>query len=74
MTLEAFRLLTIYLKPVLPKVAQGVEEFLGVKPMNWASVSEPLPVNGTIQPYKHLMTRVDPKLIDVLLESNRAPQ
>jgi methionyl-tRNA synthetase len=73
-TLEAFRLLTIYLKPILPKVAEGVEAFLGTPELNWSSVNTPLSAEKAIAPYKHLMTRVDPKLIDVLLEANRATQ
>ena len=72
-TLEAFRMLTIYLKPVLPKVAAGVEEFLGLPAQNWSDIGTPLSATGTIAPYKHLMTRVDPKLIDDLLDANRAP-
>jgi methionyl-tRNA synthetase len=70
-TLEAFRILTIYLKPVLPKVAEGVEAFLGTPELNWNSVNMPLSAEQTISPYKHLMARVDPKLIDTLLEANR---
>jgi methionyl-tRNA synthetase len=34
--INAFRLLTIYLKPVLPKLAEGVEAFLGVAPLAWS--------------------------------------
>jgi methionyl-tRNA synthetase len=70
-TLEAFRILTIYLKPVLPKVAEGVEAFLGTPELNWNSVNTPLSAEQTISPYKHLMARVDQKLIDTLLEANR---
>jgi methionyl-tRNA synthetase len=71
-TLEAFRVLTIYLKPVLPKVAEGVEAFLGTPELDWNSVNTPLSPEQTISPYKHLMARVDLKLIDTLLEANRA--
>ena len=70
-TLEAFRILTIYLKPVIPEVAAGVESFLNIEPLSWDSVKNSLSEDRLIQPYKHLMTRVDPKLIDTLLEANR---
>jgi len=71
-TLEAFRILTIYLKPVLPNVAKGVEAFLGTNELSWSSVHQPLSETQPISAYQHLMTRVDPKLIDTLLEANRA--
>ena len=34
-SLNVFRLLTIYLKPVLPKVAEAVEHFLRIAPLQW---------------------------------------
>ena len=36
--LEMFRLLTLYLKPVLPKLAGEIEQFLNVAPLTWAAV------------------------------------
>jgi methionyl-tRNA synthetase len=67
--LELFRILTIYLKPVLPKVAEDVEEFLALaKPLVWEDVATPLKPGHTVQPYKHLVSRIDPKQIDQLLE------
>ena len=36
MSLEAFRLLSLALKPVLPKLAESVEAFLGIEPLVWA--------------------------------------
>src|SRR5205085_2486656 len=38
--IEAFRLLTIYLKPVLPALAQQVESFLRVEPMRFADADK----------------------------------
>jgi methionyl-tRNA synthetase len=66
--LELFRILTIYLKPVLPQMAADVEEFLGVKPLDWEDVATPLKPGHKVQPYKHLVSRIDPKQIDALLE------
>ena len=68
--INAFRLLTIYLKPVLPKVAQDVEAFLDVAPLQWADAQQPL-LGHTIKPYQHLMQRVDPVLVDKLIEANK---
>ena len=69
-TLEAFRALSLYLKPVLPKVAEGVETFLSLKPMRWQDINTPLSSEHPIQPYQHLMTRVEPAQIDSLLAAN----
>ncbi|MCF2133054.1 MULTISPECIES: methionine--tRNA ligase [Mycetohabitans] len=70
-SLEAFRLLTLALKPVLPKLAESVETFLSIEPLTWADVTVPLSSARPIRPYQHLMQRVDPKQIDALLAANR---
>jgi len=69
-TLEAFRLLSLYLKPVLPQVTAGVEEFLSVPAMCWNDVKTPLSSQNPIKPYKHLMTRVEAPQIEALLAAN----
>jgi methionyl-tRNA synthetase len=69
--IEAFRLLTLYLKPVLPKLAEQVEAFLGIAPLAWDDVDTPLPEGHAIDTYNHLMKRIDPKLLDTLVEANK---
>jgi methionyl-tRNA synthetase len=69
--LNLFRLLTIYLKPVLPKLAADVEAFLGIAPLAWTDAANLLPGEHVIGEYKHLATRVERKQIDALLEANR---
>ncbi|HTH75329.1 MAG TPA: methionine--tRNA ligase [Trinickia sp.] len=70
-SLEAFRLLTIALKPVLPALAAKVEAFLGIAPLSWADADTPLSSKQPINAYQHLMTRIDPKQIEALVEANR---
>ena len=70
--IEAFRVLTIYLKPVLPALAVQVEAFLQVPPLNFADVARSLG-SHRIGDYKHLMQRVDAKLLDALFEPPEAP-
>jgi methionyl-tRNA synthetase len=65
--IEAFRLLAIYLKPVLPALAAKVEEFLQVPAFTFADVANPLGAH-VIGAYTHLMQRVDTKLLDALFE------
>jgi methionyl-tRNA synthetase len=68
--INAFRLLTIYLKPVLPKLASDVEAFLNITPLQWDDANRLL-LGHAIQPYTHLMTRIDAKQIDTLVEANK---
>ena len=70
-SLEAFRLLTIALKPVLPALAAKVEAFLGIGALAWADADTPLSSTQPINAYQHLMTRIDPKLIEALIAANR---
>ncbi len=65
--IEAFRLLTIYLKPVMPALAAQVEGFLKVEPLAWADAARALGTH-TIGAYQHLMQRVDAKQLEALLE------
>ena len=70
--IEAFRVLTIYLKPVLPAVAAQVESFLRVEPLAFADAARALGAHR-IGEYKHLMQRVDPALLDALLTPPAPP-
>ncbi len=70
--IEAFRLLTIYLKPVLPALAAQVEAFLHVEPLVFADASRAIG-GHKIGEYKHLMQRIDPKAMDALFEPPAAP-
>ena len=70
--IEAFRLLTLYLKPVLPALAAQVEAFLKIDPLKWADTARAMGAH-TIGDYKHLMQRVDAKLLDALFEPPAAP-
>jgi len=70
--LEAFRVLTVYLKPVLPALAAKVESFLRVEPLAWHDAARAIG-GHTIGAYQHLMQRVDTKLLDALFEPPAAP-
>jgi methionyl-tRNA synthetase len=66
--IEAFRVLTVYLKPVLPALAVQVEGFLQVPPLAWSDAQHALREH-TIGEYKHLMQRVDPKQLEALFDA-----
>jgi len=69
--LNLFRLLTLYLKPVLPKLAHEVEAFLSIPPLVWDDAASILAPGHVIHPYRHLMQRVDVKMTDALVAANR---
>ena len=65
--IEAFRLLTIYLKPILPALAAQVEAFLQVPPLQFADAGRALGAHR-IAHYQHLMQRVDASKLEALFE------
>jgi methionyl-tRNA synthetase len=70
--IEAFRVLTIYLKPVLPGVAVQVEQFLRVAPLQFSDAARVLGAH-TIGEYQHLMQRIDPLKLDALFDAPQPP-
>jgi methionyl-tRNA synthetase len=69
--LEMFRLLTIYLKPILPAIASKIEEFLNVPALGWNDVQTSLQTGHVINTYQHLITRLESKQIEAMVEANK---
>ena len=69
--INIFKALTGLLKPVLPALAAQVETFLAIAPLGWDTLLAPLPAGHAIGAYSHLMTRIERKQVDALLEANR---
>ncbi|HYU69494.1 MAG TPA: methionine--tRNA ligase subunit beta, partial [Burkholderiales bacterium] len=67
-TINLFRILTIYLKPVLPSLATQAEAFLNVAPLSWEDLFRPLEPGHRINQYRHLITRVEEKQLDALFD------
>ena len=69
--LEGFKYLTLFLSPILPDVTRRAFDFLGFDgPLVWGERARPV---TTIRKYEHLMTRVDPKMLDALFEPPAPP-
>ncbi len=69
--LNAFRLLALYLKPVLPALAEQVEDFLELPTERWDSHVE-LMLGRRIKSYRHLAIRVEVRQIEALIGENQA--
>jgi methionyl-tRNA synthetase len=72
--INLFRVLTVYLKPVLPKLAADAERFLGIAPLQWSDAAKLLPAGHRIREYRHLLTRVEAKQLDQLFDAASVPQ
>jgi len=70
MGLNLFRLLIIYLKPVLPVMAKKTEQFLNVEAFSWEDSQTPL-LAHEINKFKPLMTRVEQEHIDAMIEKSK---
>lgn len=68
--INAFTMLTAYLAPVLPKVAENAAKFLNLEAITWANTRETLGEHA-INKYEHLMQRVEQKQVDDLIEANK---
>ncbi|HLR17577.1 MAG TPA: methionine--tRNA ligase [Alcanivoracaceae bacterium] len=66
--INVFRLLVLYLKPVLPELASQAETFLNIEPLTWADVDSTLQ-NHTLKRFKPLMQRIDKKHLDALMQA-----
>ena len=72
-TLEAFRVLTVYLTPILPALSTQVEIFLDAPCSRWVDVEQALGEAHAIAPYQHLMQRVELQQLDALFEPPAPP-
>lgn len=69
--INTFRLLIIYLKPVLPAMAAQAEEFLNVSELNWADLDSLL-LEHEIKKFKPLMTRVEADKVQAMVTETQA--
>ena len=60
--IEMFRILQIFLKPILPNSAAKAEEFLNTDPLLWADLDKPL-FGKSIKPFKKLLDRIEIKTV-----------
>jgi methionyl-tRNA synthetase len=68
--LNLFRVLALGLKPVLPWICTRAAEFLNSEDARWDSISKPL-LAHRINEYQPLLTRIDPKHIEAMIEASK---
>ena len=69
--INAFRILTVYLSPVLPELAKKAAVFLNIPELIWADSTSVLPAGHVIHNYVHLMQRVEQQQVDDLIAANK---
>ncbi len=69
MGINLFRILSIYLKPVLPSLSKQIEVFLNCEPLQWHHLKFPL-TEHAINPFKPLMKRVELKQVEAMVASS----
>jgi methionyl-tRNA synthetase len=71
--INMFRCLAIFLKPVLPEMAEKAEAFLNVQPLIWADAEAPL-LGHTISKFKPLLQRIETAQIEKMVEASKQPE
>ena len=67
-----FRILIIYLKPILPDIAAKSETFLNCTNMRWEDIADPL-VNHKLEKFKPMLSRLEDKTVQKLITDNAMP-
>ena len=70
MGLNLFRLLMIFLAPILPRTAQLAGDFLGCGALQWKDLHEPL-LDCRVSPYQPLLTRVESDKVNAMIEASK---
>ncbi|MDT4332114.1 methionine--tRNA ligase [Methylomonas sp. MS20] len=70
MGLNLFRLLVVYLRPVIPTLAANAEAFLNIPPQGWPADAQPL-TDHAINAFTPLMTRVEADKIAAIVEASK---
>jgi methionyl-tRNA synthetase len=71
--LNVFRILSIYLKPLLPVYVSKVEKLFGEAPYTWFNVAQIL-TDTTLKEYEHLAVRIDPVKVAAVVEETKKLQ
>ena len=86
-SIAGFKLLTVFLKPILPTIAAQAEQYLNCASLTWQDAELPMDVEKFLPTghefisrqhpfgqFQSLMTRVDPKQLDILFDMPTTPE
>ena len=74
-TIHYFKILTIFLKPVIPSISKNAEVFLNSSNLRWNDLNEDnFYESFQINKYNHLFKRIDIKMIDKILDNKPSNQ
>lgn len=71
--LNFFRQITVYLSPILPRLAEQTAKLLNLPPLakwNWHDAQQPLPQGGKVDKFEHMLQRVDAKKVQAMIEAS----
>ena len=68
--INMYRILVIYLKPILPRMAKQSEKFLACDELGWTDIGTPL-VNHRIYVFEPLFKRIDKRAVDAMVNESR---
>ncbi len=71
---NASKILTVYLKPILPQYAAAMESMLNIAPLTWADAKANLPVGHAVGEFKHLVARLEREKIDAVVEASKVAE
>lgn len=67
--MNLFRILIGYLKPVLPKISEKVENIMQCEPINWENIKD-LILSKKIQKFKPIITRIDKDSLEGMINES----
>ena len=68
-----FRILAIYLKPVLPEMARAVEQFFNCEPLTWEDIGRDI-TGKKIDSFKSLMQRVAAEKVEAMINDSKSSE
>ncbi|HSS64736.1 MAG TPA: methionine--tRNA ligase, partial [Gammaproteobacteria bacterium] len=68
--LNLFRLLMIYLAPILPRTAEKAGRFLDCDTLRWDDIDQPL-LKHRVNAYEPLLTRIDLDKVNAMIEASK---
>jgi methionyl-tRNA synthetase len=67
--MNLFRILIGYLKPVLPKISEKVENIMQCEPINWENIKDSI-LSKKIQEFKPIITRIDKDSLEGMINES----